>query len=160
MTIGQSIQQARKKAGLTQKQLAEKSGIATITLQQYERGVREPKLDTIAKIARAMGLYASDLVDAGQWKHVQPGEEDENFSVAETQLLHHFRNLNDNGQSVAVERVPRYQPTSEIQQTSRTCPAGKTQPINSVPSVVCSDRVSQTYPINPRAQGCPHLSAP
>lgn len=105
MTIGQSIQQARKKAGLTQKQLAEKSGIATITLQQYERGVREPKLDTIAKIARAMGLYASDLVDAGQWKHVQPGEEDENFSVAETQLLHHFRNLNDNGQSVAVERV-------------------------------------------------------
>ena len=105
MTIGQSIQQARKKAGLTQKQLAEKSGIATITLQQYERGVREPKLDTIAKIARAMGLYASDLVDAGQWKHVQPGEEDENFSVAETQLLHHFGNLNDNGQSVAVERV-------------------------------------------------------
>ena len=105
MTIGQSIQQARKKAGLTQKQLAEKSGIATITLQQYERGVREPKLDTIAKIARAMGLYASDLVDAVQWKHVQPGEEDENFSAAETQLLHHFRDLNDNGQSVAVERV-------------------------------------------------------
>jgi len=46
---------------LTQKQLAEKSGIATITLQQYERGVREPKLDTIAKIARAMGLYARML---------------------------------------------------------------------------------------------------
>ena len=105
MTIGQSIQQARKKAGLTQKQLAEKSGIATITLQQYERGVREPKLDTIAKIARAMGLYASDLVDAGQWKHVQAGEEDENFSAAENQLLHHFRTLNDNGQTVAVERV-------------------------------------------------------
>lgn len=118
MTIGQSIQQARKKAGLTQKQLAEKSGIATITLQQYERGVREPKLDTIAKIARAMGLYASDLVDAGQWKHVQPGEEDENFNAAENQLLHHFRTLNDNGQTVAVERVqelaqiPAYQRTT------------------------------------------------
>ena len=126
MTIGQSIQQARKRAGLTQKQLAEKSGIATITLQQYERGVREPKLDTIAKIARAMGLYAGDLVDAGQWKHVQLGEEDENFSAAENQLLHHFRTLNDNGQTVAVERVQELAQIPAYQRTTATAtPKGK-----------------------------------
>lgn len=69
MTIGENIRQARKRAGLTQKQLAEKSGVATITLQQYERGVREPKLDTIAKIARAMNLFASDLI-SDQWQNV------------------------------------------------------------------------------------------
>lgn len=105
MTIGQNIRAARKKAGFTQKELAEKSGIATITLQQYERGVREPKLDTIAKIARAMGLHACDLVDAGQWGQVQPGEDSETSSEVESRLLYHFRNLNDNGQTVAVERV-------------------------------------------------------
>ena len=70
MTIGENIRQARKKAGLTQRQLAEKSGVATITLQQYERGVREPKLDTIAKIARAMNLFASDLISGDQWQNV------------------------------------------------------------------------------------------
>ena len=88
--------------------------------------MREPKLDTIAKIARAMGLYAGDLVDAGQWKHVQLGEEDENFSAAENQLLHHFRTLNDNGQTVAVERVQELAQIPAYQRTTATAtPKGK-----------------------------------
>ena len=56
MEIGQSIQEARKKAKLTQKELAEKVGIATITIQQYERGVRTPKIETIQKIAQALNI--------------------------------------------------------------------------------------------------------
>lgn len=56
MEIGQSIQEARKKAKLTQKELAEKVGIATITVQQYERGVRAPKIETLQKIAQALNI--------------------------------------------------------------------------------------------------------
>ena len=56
MEIGQSIQEARKKAKLTQKELAEKVGIATITVQQYERGVRTPKIETLQKIAQALNI--------------------------------------------------------------------------------------------------------
>lgn len=56
MEIGQSIQEARKKAKLTQKELAEKVGIATITVQQYERGDRTPKIETLQKIAQALNI--------------------------------------------------------------------------------------------------------
>lgn len=105
MTIGEKIKKARTDAKMTQKELAEKCGMADSAIRKYESGKVVPKLDTIAKIARAMGLYAGDLVDAGQWGQVQPGEDSEPASAAESQLIYHFRTLNDNGQTVAVERV-------------------------------------------------------
>lgn len=128
MTIGQSIKNARLNAGLTQKQLAEKSGIATITLQQYERDVREPKLDTIAKIARALGLFANDLIK-DQWKNVDMNpNHDTEVSVHENDshqlLTRAFRKLNPEGQQKAVERVqelteiPRYRATEQPQEAA------------------------------------------
>ncbi|MBM6717927.1 helix-turn-helix transcriptional regulator [Gemmiger formicilis] len=108
MTIGQNIKLARKKAGLTQKQLAEKSGIATITLQQYERGVREPKLETIAKIARSLNLYASDLI-IDQWKcvNMDPCDESE-ISVDDVlyqRMTMAFSKLNHKGAEKAADTV-------------------------------------------------------
>ena len=131
MTIGEKIKKARTDAKMTQKELAEKCGMADSAIRKYESGKVTPKLDTIAKIARAMGLYAGDLVDAGQWGQVQLGESEETSSTAESQLLSHFRNLNDNGQSVAVERVqeltqiPAYQRPAEDAQTAPTAPDDK-----------------------------------
>ena len=63
MTIGQAIQLNRKRIGLTQKELAEKIGVATITLQQYERNLRQPKIDMVARIADALNMDFSSLVD-------------------------------------------------------------------------------------------------
>lgn len=131
MTIGEKIKKARTNAKMTQKELAEKCGMADSAIRKYESGKVVPKLDTIAKIARAMGLYAGDLVDAGQWGQVQPGEDSETASAAESQLIYHFRTLNDNGQSVAVERVqeltqiPAYQRRAEPTQTAPTVPDDK-----------------------------------
>lgn len=131
MTIGEKIKKARTDAKMTQKELAEKCGMADSAIRKYESGKVVPKLDTIAKIARAMGLYAGDLVDAGQWGQVQPGEDSETASAAESQLIYHFRTLNDNGQSVAVERVqeltqiPAYQRRAEPTQTAPTVPDDK-----------------------------------
>lgn len=74
MEIGQSIQEARKKAKLTQKELAEKVGIATITVQQYERGVRTPKIETLQKIAQALNIDVGVLygveVDKGNSQYL------------------------------------------------------------------------------------------
>ena len=42
--IGKKIKQYRKSADLTQKQLAQKCGYATGTIQQYELGKRSPRL--------------------------------------------------------------------------------------------------------------------
>ena len=51
---GELIKTARKNKGLTQKQLAEKTGLAVVTIQQYERNLRQPRLENIQKIAEAL----------------------------------------------------------------------------------------------------------
>ena len=52
--IGELISSARKEKGLTQRQLAEKAGVETITIQQYDSGKRVPKLEFFMKIAQAL----------------------------------------------------------------------------------------------------------
>lgn len=54
MSLGQKIRQARKEAGLTQAQLAEKCGLAAITIQQYERDKREPRMEQLVAIMDAL----------------------------------------------------------------------------------------------------------
>lgn len=55
MNVGERIKIIRKAAGLTQKELADMSGnVATVSIQQYERGVRRPRLDQIQAIADAL----------------------------------------------------------------------------------------------------------
>ncbi len=44
MSMGEQIKAMRQIRGLTQGELAVKVEMATITIQQYERGVRTPKL--------------------------------------------------------------------------------------------------------------------
>ena len=56
MTLGEKIKQARKKAGLTQKQLGETIGAAAVTIRQYEAGSREPSNAILIKLASALGL--------------------------------------------------------------------------------------------------------
>lgn len=64
MDLGLRIKTARKDARLTQSELAKKAGIATITLQQYERGVRQPRLEQIKKIADALEVTVGTLLGA------------------------------------------------------------------------------------------------
>lgn len=64
MTIGELIKGWRKEKGLTQKQLSEKTGIATITIQQYEGGKRVPKAEFLARIAQALEIPEHDFYDA------------------------------------------------------------------------------------------------
>jgi transcriptional regulator with XRE-family HTH domain len=64
MTFGQIIKQCRKKAGLTQSQLAEKLGVSYVNISQIENGHRIPKPDTVVKIANALGLAPLELLKA------------------------------------------------------------------------------------------------
>jgi len=59
--IGDRIRVARKAKGLTQKQLAEKLNIATITIQQYERGKRNPSWVMLIAIARTLSIPSTKL---------------------------------------------------------------------------------------------------
>lgn len=62
--LGKRIQRLRKKAGLTQEQLAEKVGISMKYVQFIENARRIPALKTLYKIARALGVKSSDLFKA------------------------------------------------------------------------------------------------
>ena len=65
MTTGEKIKAARKKAGLTQKELGEKLGVSAAMIAQYENDKRNPKWKTLRKIADALNMYTIDLV--GDW---------------------------------------------------------------------------------------------
>lgn len=61
--IGDNIKKYRNQKGLTQKQLAEKVGCATGTIQQYELGKRQPRIEQSQKIADALSIPLSYLFD-------------------------------------------------------------------------------------------------
>ena len=61
-SVGGKIKAARKAKGLTQGQLAQKSGVATITIRQYETGKRQPRLEQLQKIADALDVSISYLL--------------------------------------------------------------------------------------------------
>lgn len=60
--VGRILQVLRKKKGLTQEQL---SGLATLDRTHYskiERGLRNPTIDTVFKIASALDMKPHELV--------------------------------------------------------------------------------------------------
>ncbi len=59
--IGKRIKALRKEMKITQAELAKKTGIAEITIRQYESGMYLPKYDKLQKIAAALGVSVSDL---------------------------------------------------------------------------------------------------
>ena len=62
-TIGENIKRVRNKLGLTQDDLVSKSGVKHTTLTKIESGVVvKPSVQTVAKIAKALGVPMEDLV--------------------------------------------------------------------------------------------------
>ncbi len=60
--LGRRIKQLRNKAGLTQEQLAEASGLHWTYISGIERGVRNASITSIYQIASALRLRVRDLV--------------------------------------------------------------------------------------------------
>lgn len=60
--IGLNILLARKKAHLSQEEVAEALGVTTDTVGRWERGRVEPKLSTLARIAFALDCHFRDLL--------------------------------------------------------------------------------------------------
>lgn len=68
MTLGERIQETRKKAGMKQSDLAEKLGVAVITIGQYERGKREPSLNQLLRISEELNVSLPYLVGVSDEK--------------------------------------------------------------------------------------------
>lgn len=66
MTVGECIRTLRLSKKMTQKQLGELSGIAEPTIRRYESGKLNPKIETVKKIADALGVHVFDLLGIGK----------------------------------------------------------------------------------------------
>lgn len=56
MTVGESIKKYRKEQKLTQKELGSICGLSEAMIRQYELGIRNPKIETLEKIADALNV--------------------------------------------------------------------------------------------------------
>lgn len=68
MTIGENIKRIRKERGLTQDELGNLVNLSGVAIMRYEKGQREPRQDTLIKIAKALGVHLRDLVDTSMWE--------------------------------------------------------------------------------------------
>lgn len=57
-----NLHRARRAAGLTQAELAERSGVAQSHISQLETGLWEPRLGTIMALAAALGVEPGSLL--------------------------------------------------------------------------------------------------
>lgn len=60
--LGQRLKELREEKGYTQKQLADKFGINSVTYLHYEKEQREPPLSLIADIAKFYGVSVDYLL--------------------------------------------------------------------------------------------------
>jgi y4mF family transcriptional regulator len=61
--LGQVIKKRRKELKITQPHLAELAGISTNTLYKLERGLGNPSLDVLNKLADVLGMKLKLEVD-------------------------------------------------------------------------------------------------
>ncbi|MEK6537172.1 MAG: helix-turn-helix transcriptional regulator [Actinomycetota bacterium] len=71
--IGQRVLATRERRGLTQQDLADRAEMARANITRLEAGKHAPKLDTLRRIAVALGLEVSDLLKEPSYR---PGVED------------------------------------------------------------------------------------
>ena len=88
MDIGKSIKKYRLAAGLTHKELAQKCGYATGTIQQYELGKRFPRAIQLSELAEALNIPVSNLLETN-WEEGCKKE----FSRKEKRRLQYLQSL-------------------------------------------------------------------
>lgn len=71
MNIGLKIKQLRESRGYTQKQLAEACGLAEITIRQYEKNSRKPKIENLMNIALALHVPLNEMLDSTEEPNLQ-----------------------------------------------------------------------------------------
>ena len=61
--LGQNVRQHREDRELTQEKLAEKAGLDPSYISGIERGLRNPGIRNVARLAKALGLKTAALCE-------------------------------------------------------------------------------------------------
>lgn len=91
MNFSENLKSIRSDAGMTQKSLGEKIGVTSVTIGNWERGVRQPSFELLPKLADALDTS----VDALLGKHRTARR-----NLAEEELLANYRQLDAHGQKL------------------------------------------------------------
>ena len=59
--IGENIRRIRREKKITQKKLAEMTGLTNVVINYYEHGAKNPTIETVQKIVRALGVEPEKL---------------------------------------------------------------------------------------------------
>lgn len=62
-TTGELVKEARERAGISQREAARKSGVTQAQWSRIEADISSPTVDTLRRIASALGVEASSLVE-------------------------------------------------------------------------------------------------
>ena len=132
MPVGEDIKSIRQQKGMTQAQLAAAVGTTSQNISQYERGVRNPKIGTLQKIADALGenvtmfiptqrespaeyaalepyltddqkKYLAELDE--EWLSDMLDEAENTWFEQKHQMFNALFQLSDEGRIIAIERV-------------------------------------------------------
>jgi transcriptional regulator with XRE-family HTH domain len=61
--LGVNLRSARKKLGLSQEQVAERSGVHATEVSRIEAGKRDPRVTTVERLARAVEVRPGELLE-------------------------------------------------------------------------------------------------
>jgi transcriptional regulator with XRE-family HTH domain len=70
--FGRNLRRQRRRADLSQEELADLAGLHRVDLGRVERGEQLPRLDTILKVSAGVGASPCDLMAGLRW---YPGRE-------------------------------------------------------------------------------------
>jgi transcriptional regulator with XRE-family HTH domain len=69
--IGENIRRFRKREGLSQHELSIRSGIHRTEISLLERGLRNPRADTLIRISQSLKVTTDELLEGITWHPIQ-----------------------------------------------------------------------------------------
>lgn len=105
MHIGQVIKSLRVGQGLTQEQLSLEADVATSNVSRVERGLRQPTIDLLRRLAAALGTTVSEVYAHVEGRPDELGEPVETYTSETQALLRGYRELSPDNQVMVLEYV-------------------------------------------------------
>ncbi len=117
----ENLKEARLSKGLSQKEVAEKIGVAKSTYSLYESGNREPGVPIIKKIISVLGVSGDDLIG------LNDNNKDANvYSEQEIVHINKYRSIDNKGRhTVDTVLDMEYNRCTKSQQEQSTLPQNK-----------------------------------
>lgn len=95
VALGSRIREARKECGLTQQELVDQTGLAVKTVQDIEKGRKNPSYETLARLMERLGMSPDTVFHS---KAITPTEEIKDF-------LGNFQSCGQKGQEILLKTM-------------------------------------------------------